>query len=520
MSPGTKGHPERKRSEESIRLNEEKYRALFDQSFLGIYLHALDGRVVDVNQMACVQSGYSKDELLQRTVFDNFPANPDSSNRQKAEIMREWNRWQPGQRFIISAEHQRKNGTVYPVEISTGLVSYGVEKLLLAIVQDITDRKKVEENLINMQKLESLGVLAGGIAHDFNNLLGGIFGYIGLANEVSHEQEVSTYCMKALESINRARGLTQQLLTFAKGGKPVKKIERLTPFIQDTVRFALSGSTLTCNFKIQEDLWMSCFDRNQIGQVIDNIIINAKQAMPDGGTVTVSAENVTIKDQSLTTLSPGNYVNISIKDQGIGMPGAILPRIFDPFYTTKPRGHGLGLATCYSIVNHHGGRIDVESEPGKGSTFHVYLPARPDAVPETVADATHSYKGSGTMLIMDDDDIIRETIENMLKILGHSVMPTKNGSEALEVFAVEARSNRMLAGMILDLTIPGGKGGKEVIEEVRKIDKIIPVFVASGYADDPVMANPAEYGFTASISKPFTLADLSAMIGRHVASSR
>ena len=254
------------------------------------------------------------------------------------------------------------------------MVASGADEVI-AIVRDTTEKRKLLENLQKHQKLESLGVLAGGIAHDFNNLLSGIFGYVDLAQAATTDDIVSEHLTSALSVIDRAKGLTQQLLTFAKGGVPIRKIGALFPFIEETAKFALSGSNVAYLCHIPDGIWLCDFDKNQIGQVIDNIVINAKQAMPMGGTIVILANNIVLNAQEHVTLTSGNFVRISIKDSGVGIPREILPRIFDPFFTTKPKGSGLGLATAYSIVNRHGGAIDVVSASGQGTTFHIYLPA-------------------------------------------------------------------------------------------------------------------------------------------------
>jgi PAS domain S-box-containing protein len=251
---------------------------------------------------------------------------------------------------------------------------------VVLVFRDTTEKEKFLEITQNSQKLESLGILAGGIAHDFNNLMGGIYGYIDMANDETREPLVSNYLAKASTTIDRARALTGQLMTFAKGGVPIKKVEHLHSFVQDTVQFALSGSAVLGRYQIPENLWPCDIDRSQIGQVIENLVINAQQAMPNGGQIDVSAQNISLIDNQVPSLAAGNYVKLSIKDQGIGIPKEFLPRIFDPFYTTKSEGHGLGLSSCYSIINRHDGYIEAESEPGKGSTFHIYLPASDDLV--------------------------------------------------------------------------------------------------------------------------------------------
>jgi PAS domain S-box-containing protein len=387
---------------------------------------------------------------------------------------------------------------------------------VVLVFRDITEKEKLLQTSQRNQKLESLGLLAGGIAHDFNNLMGGIFGYIDMAIEESTEDTVIKRLSKAMTTIDRARGLTQQLLTFAKGGDPVQEAMPIYQIIQDTAHFALSGSNVSCSFDLVEGLLMCNIDKNQICQVIDNIVINAQQAMPEGGTVMISAKNVSIAETEHPILSKGNYVKVSFKDSGIGISKKILPRIFDPFFTTKPKGHGLGLATCYSIVNRHCGAIDVESVLDEGTTFHVYLPASEAKMVTSKVKTAIYHKGSGKIVVMDDEEVMQETMSDMLETLGYTVECKNDGKTTLEFFISEYDVNHPISAFILDLTIPGGMGGKEVVREIRKLDQKVPVFVASGYADDPIMRNPAEYGFTASIGKPFLKADLAKMLETHL----
>jgi two-component system cell cycle sensor histidine kinase/response regulator CckA len=275
---------------------------------------------------------------------------------------------------------------------------------------------------------------------------------------------------------------------------------------------------VSCSFDIPTDLWPCEFDRTQIGQVIDNLVINAQQAMPRGGEIEIAAQNITFMKNEHPPLAEGRYVRLTVIDRGIGIPRENISRIFDPFFTTKTKGHGLGLATCYSIIKRHGGCIEVESELGKGSTFHVFLPAAAETAATTAAEKPASHRGTGTILVMDDEGVIRDTFGIMLKSFGYSVTATKNGAEALDFFKTETAAGRKLSAMIFDLTIAGGTGGKETVKKIRKIDTSVPVFVASGYADDPVMAQPAKYGFTASICKPFTVAELAGVLNAFLVS--
>jgi CheY-like chemotaxis protein len=364
------------------------------------------------------------------------------------------------------------------------------------------------------QKLDSLGVLAGGIAHDFNNLLSGIFGYIDLARmSRSLDQTASDYLESAMRVLTRAKSLTQQLLTFAKGGAPARKSGSLEKIVKECSLFALSGSSVTCRFTTEPDLFSCEFDENQICQVIDNIVLNGQQAMPMGGTIDVTLSNCHIEAGKHKILHEGEYIRITIKDSGIGIPKEIISRIFDPFFTTKEKGHGLGLATAYSIIRKHDGSIDVESETGKGSLFQIFLPASNKVSEDRGEDAGEYLRGSGKILLMDDEEFIRETVSAMLRTLGYEPICAKDGKETLALIAQsrETGENR-LAAIILDLTIPGGIGGREVVTRIREKDKDIPVIVASGYSEDPVMAQPGNYGFSGSIAKPFTVKEISRLL--------
>jgi len=394
---------------------------------------------------------------------------------------------------------------------------------MIGINADITERKRTEEALQNTQRLESLALLAGGIAHDFNNLLTAIYGYAELARHDSRPETIAGDpetiagdLTGVLATIDRARALTRQLLTFARGGEPIREVAPLFPFVQEAAHFALSGSNVSCRFEVAGDLRPCSFDKNQIGQVIDNLVINAQQAMPSGGMIEVRAQNAEIRDGEHPALQAGWYVRLSVHDCGMGIPRELLSRVFDPFFTTKPKGHGLGLATCYSIVKRHGGCIEVESELGKGTIVHVYLPASTQLAQRSSQAARAEHQGRGTVLVMDDEEVVREIASRMLQACGYTVLCREDGRGALEFFEQERKAGRVLAGMILDLTIPGGMGGEETVRAIRKLDANVPVFVASGYAEDPVMANPRAYGFTASLCKPFRLAELKAMLERNM----
>jgi two-component system, cell cycle sensor histidine kinase and response regulator CckA len=511
----------RLRTEAALRQSNEKFAKIFNTSPDSITITRLsDGKYLEVNQKFTETSGYTPQEVLGRSSLPGGVALWRS--QQDRDRLVEGLRTR-GEMIGIETRLRMKDGSIRIALLSMRVLEINDEKCVMTIAHDITDLKlaeqeheKLEQRLQQKQRLESLGVLAGGIAHDFNNLLTGIFGYITLASFASKEAQVKEHLDATSNIMSRARGLTQQLLTFAKGGAPVQTIGSLTPLVQETAQFALSGSNVSCRFDMPEDLWPCRFDKIQIGQVIDNIIINAQQAMPMGGAIEVSAKNLLLREKEHATLAAGRYVKLTIVDHGIGIPEEILPRIFDPFFTTKTKGHGLGLATCYSIINRHEGAIDVKSGRDKGAIFSIYLPATLEIIASSTEPSTARHEGSGTIIVMDDEEFIRNIFEAMLRAMGYAVVLKKDGNEVLDFLRQEPQATPEIAAIFLDLTIPGGTGGKETISRLREIDPKIPVFVASGYADDPVMAHPIDYGFTASIHKPFRLVDLEEMLNKHV----
>jgi PAS domain S-box-containing protein len=387
------------------------------------------------------------------------------------------------------------------------------------VFKDVTERQKIQENLLRNDRLEALGTLAGGIAHDFNNLLSGIFGHTEIARRhySGGNEKVTRHLDEALKAFDRAKDLTLQLLTFAKGGKPKREIRSLEPLLTKSIAFALSGSHISHRYSIQDDLWFCDFDENQLAQVIDNLIINAKQAMPEGGEVLISAENLSLTNKARPPLQPRDFVRISITDTGSGIPPEVLQRIFDPFFTTKEHGTGLGLATCYSIVQKHGGLIEVESVLGEGTKFQILLPACPlNTVAKTgpVIQAK-DHHGSGTILILDDEDYIRTILQEALESMGYNTLAVADGKDLLAACRLIESKGKLVAA-ILDLTIPGGTGGKAALDMVRNNYPKLPIFASSGYSEDQIMADPKAFGFTDSISKPYQLADLERLLDRHL----
>jgi PAS domain S-box-containing protein len=384
---------------------------------------------------------------------------------------------------------------------------------VVVVFRDVTERQRVDERLRNAQKLEALGVLAGGLAHDFNNLLTGIFGYVEIARRKYRAQhDPGGPLDKSLSVLDKARGLTRQLLTFSRAGQPVTAPLAVGQLLRNSAQFALSGSNVSHEIQTPDDLWLCEADEQQIDQVIDNLLLNARQAMSHGGMVTLSASNFIAQAEGRPPLPEGRYVRLEIRDQGEGIPGELLSRIFEPFFTTKATGSGLGLATAYSIVRKHGGHIEVESEPGVGSLFTVYLPASSAGAAARPQTALRSMAGRGRVLVVDDEDYVCDVVSQMLTGLGYSVQTVRRGEEAVAMFEKTRATDTPFDLVILDLTVPGGMGGIATLARLCTIDPHVRAIAASGYSRDPVMANPAAYGFRAALVKPFTEAELSAVL--------
>ena len=389
------------------------------------------------------------------------------------------------------------------------------------VSRSISDRKSMEREMIKGQKLESIGVLAGGIAHDFNNLLTAIAGYVSLAQaQVSPEGEVGRYLVEAGKATFRARDLTQQLLTFSRGGTPVKKTIAVGELVRDSVGLALTGSNVRCDILLAPDLWHVEVDEGQIGQVMNNLLINACQAMPDGGVIEVSSRNGILEINERPPLKEGRYVILSVKDNGIGIPGEHLQKIFDPYFTTKQKGNGLGLATSYAIVRKHEGGIFVESKLGVGTTFHIYLPASWSKNAGRICSEVKTREGEGRILIMDDVEAIRDVATNMLQSLGYTTVGARDGKEALEIYRESMNAGNPFAVVVMDLTVPGGMGGQEAVKDLLRMDPMAKVIVSSGYSFDGIMAEYKVHGFSGVVPKPYNLKQLGDAVGRLVPSHR
>jgi len=378
--------------------------------------------------------------------------------------------------------------------------------------------QQMQQEAQRNKNIASLGLLAGGIAHDFNNILGAILGNINLAviNISPKDTETHMLLANAEKATLRAKGLTQQLLTFAKGGSPIKKVASVKDIIIDSANFVLHGSAVQVYFDFAPDLWTAKVDSDQIGQVIQNLIINAIQAMPDGGDITIRCTNFSADQQHATKMAPGSYLKITISDNGPGIPEELLETIFDPYITTKKEGNGLGLAICHSIINKHDGSITVTSQPELGTTFTIYLPSsnKDRALQEKKLSPRKYGQGQGQIILMDDDAMIREVAGQMLNKLGYSVLEAANGEDALQLYQDRYNNEEEIACIIVDLTVPGGMGGKETVNKLHALNPQAKVIVSSGYSKDSVMAEHQKYGFTACLMKPYQLEDLAQVLAR------
>ncbi|MBV8376302.1 MAG: response regulator [Verrucomicrobia bacterium] len=384
------------------------------------------------------------------------------------------------------------------------------------LVAEIAQRKLVEEELLRSRKLESLGVLAGGIAHDFNNFLTIICGNIALAKmQLKPADPVGEILDQAAVACKRATSLASQLLTFGKGGAPVRRPTQLAAVVRDAVDLARAGAKATIELFIGCDLGLADIDIEQISHALHNLLLNARQAMPEGGTIEVHVENVVLDDGSLP-ISDGRYVIISIADHGCGIGAEVLPNIFDPYFTTKPNGRGLGLASVNAIIAKHQGHITVKSTLGIGTTFSVYLPACTAVKAPEIAISEPLQNGSGRILIMDDEEPICHLLTRILTQLGYEVECARNGVEAIQLYQKAKDSTRSFAAVLVDLTIPGGMGGEEVAARLRQIDQSVVLIVSSGYSDTPIMSEFRRHGFDEVLSKPWTPAQLAEVLRRCV----
>jgi PAS domain S-box-containing protein len=482
----------------------------------GVIATNIEGKIVLMNAIAETLTGWTQKEASGKSLTEVFHivdgrTRTTSSNPIAAVLKTGEPSELPDNQMLIL-----KDGREMIISDSTAPIFGKDNKIIGAVLvfRDITEKHKREEDLLRIDKLESVGVLAGGIAHDFNNILSVILGNISLAKMYvkPDEEKLQKRFSDAEQAILRAKDLTQQLLTFSRGGSPVKKTSAIQSVLKASCRFAVTGSNIQCEFDLPSDLLSVDIDAGQINQVIHNIVTNAQQAMPNGGTIRIKAENIVSSEKMAKqglVMNQGEYVRIVIQDNGVGIPAENIGKIFDPYFTTKEQGSGLGLATSHSIIKKHGGYISVESSQGKGTVFSIYLPASSRSEEPKQSNGKFTSQGIGKILVMDDEDMIREITGELLQNLGYHVEFAKNGSEAIDLYRSAQDLGKPFDAVILDLTVPGGMGGKETISELLAIDTNVKAIVSSGYSNDPIVAEFEKYGFRGVIIKPYHLTELS-----------
>jgi two-component system, cell cycle sensor histidine kinase and response regulator CckA len=501
---------ERRLTEEKLKESEELYRLLTEMAPNSITVADGAGIIRMVNPKALELFGHTHESEGVGINFFKW-VSAESQEAARASFQKLLSH---GSTVDLELKLLRKDGSEFAAVVNSSLLrdSQGQPKLVIIVISDITQQKRAEAERLKLQKLEAIGTLAGGIAHDFNNLLQGVFGYIAMARlKLDHKKEATAMLEQAEQAMSQSINLTSQLLTFAKGGTPVKKKLALRLTVENATKFALSGSGSSCALAIADDLWAVDADEGQIAQVIQNIVLNASQAMQHAGTIEISAGNVEIPSGSDQLLPDGGrYLKIRVKDTGTGISPQVLPKIFDPYFTTKTSGSGLGLATSYSIVKRHGGAIRVTSGPAEGTEFCIYLPA---AAPETANGAlagpsVGACTRRGAILVMDDEEMVRNVAGKMIESFGYRVELAACGEEAIEKLRAAQQSGNAFDVAILDLTVKGGMGGEEAIKTIRRMAPGVKAVVSSGYADNSVLSDYRAFGFDACLNKPYTIAEL------------
>jgi PAS domain S-box-containing protein len=493
-------------ADSAARIDEEaRYRDLFENASDGIVVTDPDFRILDANPAFIRMTGYAIDEMRGRRVDEFYATEADLDVTGRIIL--------EGGTAVRRRTIRTKLGGLVEIEGRGTKLSDGT---FLGLYRDVTESVRIAEDRRRMERIESLGILAGGIAHDFNNILAAALGFVELAQQQAADPVVSASVLdRAVAALERARKLTQQLLAFARGGEPVRQVIALPPLIREYAEFALRGSNVRSRIELGRDLWPIEADEGQVGQVLHNLVLNAQQAMPAGGEVVLSARNVPTGETVAGFAAPGPCVAIQVRDAGGGVPEENVARIFDPYFTTKPGGVGLGLPTAFRIVQRHGGHLALAVDPGRGSTFTVVLPALPGSSPPSSAvRAPIAVDRRGRVLVMDDEPVIREMLGEVLGRAGFEVEGVPDGEQAVAVWERAIRERRPFDLAIVDLTIPGGMGGRDAVLRLRALDPGCKAIVSSGYSNDPVMSRFRDEGFDGVCVKPYRLSDLLAEVAR------
>jgi PAS domain S-box-containing protein len=508
---------ERKNAEEALEAEKERFAATLSSIGDGVIATDTEGNISLLNPVAENLTGVKNDEAIGKPLREVFYIVTMQSRQQCDNPVAGLLKGKQRRNLEYSAVLVSRDSTERVISYTASPIFDSSKNIVGAVLvfRDITKQKRMEDELFKARKLDSIGVLAGGIAHDFNNILTGIITNLFMAKmSVPPDSETGSLIIESEKAAFRASKLTKQLLTFSKGGAPVKENASIRELIEESVGFCLSGSNVDYTLELDDDLYQVEVDRGQIDQVINNLIINADHAMPEGGTIVVRASNTHIGSEQSLPLREGRYVQISIIDSGKGIPRKNLERIFDPYFTTKKDGAGLGLTTAYSIIQKHGGHIEVESRPGKGATFTFYLPAYESEEADTDEKTETVVPGEGRILVMDDDEVVRVVVEKLLRSAGYDPVLVSSGRAAIRTYKNYFNKGERFDGVIMDLTVPGGMGGKEAVQKILEIDSAAKVIVFSGYSNDPIMANYKNFGFSGVIAKPFNIEEFTRVINR------
>jgi len=498
--------------EKKLGESEEKYRSIFEAAASLIVSIDEHGTILDCNGRIQQLLNYTQDEVVGR--YMSWIIHPDyltEAEQALGNVLAEGTIREEQLKMV------EKNGAIIDISISFSPLRDENGNCIRAVcmVEDITEKRRTAAELRKIQRLESIGTLAGGIAHDFNNILTAIMGNISLAKTYTDPDNISTRLDAAQKATTRAKELTQQLLTFSTNHTPFKRAVSVVKLLRDSASFSLRGSNVKCELAMPDDLWTVRIDEERMSQAISNLIVNADQAMPDGGIVRVSAKNIVLEPENALSLRAGKYVEISVEDTGMGIPGQHLRNIFDPYFTTRDKASGLGLAIAYSIVREHNGRITVESGLEFGTNLYVYIPASPEeSLEEKETPEEEFTMGAGKVLIMDADEQIRDLTHEMLNNTGYEVTVAEEGAEMIELYRQAKESGCPFDVVMMDLTVPGGMGGEEAIRKIMKIDPEIRAIISSGYSDNLVMVNFQQFGFRAAITKPYSVEQLSMVLHR------
>ena len=508
---------EQKKAEFVLRASEEKFATAFRRAPTLMAISSLrDGRILEINDRFCELTGFSREEVLGNTALSLGLLEFEDREAIRRELAH--SRRLPDRELLTTSKGGAKLQMLWGGEV----ITVDGRKRLLTIAQDISMSVRLQEELAKTQKLESLGLLAGGLAHDFNNVLTGVLGNLSFARMLVGDGHNAAQCLIECEkAAMRASELTRQLLTFSRGGAPMRKVVDTHRLLDEAVSFALRGSNVRAVLDLAEDLAYLNADDGQISQVLANLLINAKQAMPSGGTVVIRALNAQVREGEIAGLGAGAYVRIDVEDTGVGIPASALSKIFDPYFTTKPTGTGLGLSSVYSIVRRHAGSVTVVSLPDVGSTFTLHLPAAaPDAslpVASPLVQVPTPQQGLGRVLVMDDESLIRDLASRVLQVLGYEAVACHDGAQAVQLFRTAREQGQPFVAVLLDLTIPGGMGGREAAQQIRACDPHALLIVSTGYSNDPVVADCQAFGFAGAVAKPYSVETLASELTRLLA---